>query len=333
MARCCAGAQSDKEARCCAGAQTPIACLCRASLGPNHLQAHAQQPAKSIYDKSAPKVPRSRRCMSVMAPNASTSGGITTPAASRSLVGSSQVVGETEPRKNPVENATCANRGVAQVEIPTDSGPAICTGRYSVRFLCSASRKRSHHRNLLPASGLVVRAGRANGHANRACVRVGRAGRAGERVGRAGRAGVRVGRAGRAGEASGHMGWAYDPRWGDWAVLMTHLGEHIGGTLCRFVRFVESSQRVKVFEGHSVGTLPNSGVNRSMRGPEGIAHKQFSFYCTVRVCRSGPFSVWAVCRLVIAGVASEVSPCVNPRCYAAEQRHATSKLSAPRVER
>ena len=162
-------------------------------------------------------------------------------------------------------------------------------------------------------------------------MRVGRAGRACGQSRRAGRACGQSVRTGMRSERA--RGLAYDPRWGDWAVLMTHLGEHIGGTLCRFARFVESNQRVKVFEGHSVGTLPNSGVNRSMRGPEGIAHKQYSFYCTMRVCRSGPFCVWAVCRLVIAGVASEVSPCVNPRCYAAEQRHATSKLSAPRVER
>ena len=37
-------------------------------------------------------------------------------------------------REKSVENATCATERFAQVDIPTDSGTAICTGRFSDRF-------------------------------------------------------------------------------------------------------------------------------------------------------------------------------------------------------
>ena len=36
-------------------------------------------------------------------------------------------------RENPVGNATCATERFAQVDIPTDSAPATCTGRHSDR--------------------------------------------------------------------------------------------------------------------------------------------------------------------------------------------------------
>ena len=45
-----------------------------------------------------------------------------------------RVVAGVRPRENPDENATCATERFAQVDIPSDSAPAICTGRNSVRF-------------------------------------------------------------------------------------------------------------------------------------------------------------------------------------------------------
>ena len=41
---------------------------------------------------------------------------------------------EGHGRENPVGNATCATERFAQVDIPTDSGTATCTGRFSDRF-------------------------------------------------------------------------------------------------------------------------------------------------------------------------------------------------------
>ena len=86
---------------------------------------------KSQY---APKVPHSRRCMRV-----ATSKRVATMRNRGLRCG--RVVAGAGPKVNPDENAICATERFAQVEIPYDFAPAICTGRNSVRFCAREVRR------------------------------------------------------------------------------------------------------------------------------------------------------------------------------------------------